>query len=94
MKNDILFMTWNCPDCALLKVEFEKFGIHAFEDSGSGKHGQNLIVIQTYSNVGARFVLGENDFGENIFTPVLKTYDKKKITDIMQIIKYLKENFK
>jgi len=94
MKQDILFMTWNCTDCCRIKVEFEQFSKYAFSDEDLGKQGQNLVVVQTYSNAAARFVFKElGDFGDEDFTPGVLTCDQRKITDVEEIISYLKENY-
>ena len=94
MIQDVLYMTWDCPDCAIIKVLFENFNTYAFEDDKLGKKDQSLVVIQTYSNVGARYVLKEcGDFEDDIFTPVLKTFNGIVLVTPEEIIKYLKENF-
>ena len=94
MTQDVLFMTLDCPDCAIIKVLFESFNTYAFEDDKLGKQGQNLVVIQTYSNVGARFLLKEvGGFDDETFTPVLKTFSGRILITPEEIIKYLKENF-
>jgi len=93
MKPDILFITWNCGDCCRVKIGFSGFEKWAFSDD-VGKHGQNFVVIQTYSDFDARFAL--NEFGglnDKEYAPALLTYDGKKILDIEEIISYLNENF-
>jgi len=92
---DILFITWNCPDCTRIKGEFEKFNLYAFEDDKVGRQGQSFIVIQTYSNVGARYSLNDiGGFGDEDFTPALLTHKGQRMTDPDKIIIYLRENFK
>jgi len=93
MKPDILFMTWNCAECCQLKIAFPEFGKYAFGDD-VGKDGQNLVVIQTYSNKAARYTLDKiGGFDTDIYTPALLTHDGKKISDYEEIIKYLKESY-
>jgi len=87
-------MTWNCPDCTRLKTEFEKFSQVAFDDRPIGEQGQSLVVIQTYSNVGAIFTLREyGEFEEGVFTPALLTNNQEQITDVEEILKYLEETY-
>jgi len=93
MKSDVLFITWNCTDCCRVKVEFPEFGKYAFGND-VGKSGQNLVVIQTYSDIAARYALDEiGDFNSDVFTPALLTHDNKKITDVEEMIIYLKESY-
>jgi cobalamin biosynthesis Co2+ chelatase CbiK len=92
--HDVLYMTWNCPDCSKIKTEFEDFGIYAFDDDAAGCQDQNLIVIQTYSNVAARYALQQAGLGEDVFTPALVCCDESVLTDVDKIIEYLKENYK
>jgi len=94
MKQDVLFMTWNCAECCRIKVEFPEFGKYSFSDDEVGKDGQNLVVIQTYSNVAANFALCKvGDFADGSFTPAIVTHDGIKITNIDEIISYLKESY-
>ena len=94
MSIDVLFMTWNCPDCARLKTEWEDFGQVAFEDEPNGKQGQALVVVQTYSNTGAKFVLQEYGlFPKDVFTPALFTCNGSQITDVDKILDYLKREY-
>ena len=93
MKQDILFMTWNCPECCQLKINFPEFSKYAFGND-VGKSGQNLVVIQTYSDIAARYALDEiGDFNSDVFTPTILTHDKRKISEYDEALAYLKENY-
>jgi len=94
MKQDILFMTWNCPECCQLKINFPEFSKYSFGDDEVGKDDQSLVVIYTYSNTAARFALSEfGGFDDEVYTPTILTHDKRKISEYDEVLAYLKENY-
>ena len=91
---DILFVTWNCHGCTKIKTGFPKFGEVAFADNPIGKQGQVLIVIQTYSNTAAKYVLSHfGNFTDDVFTPAMVCCDGRKLKDPDEILAYLLENY-
>lgn len=89
MKSDILFTTWNCSECANLKLRINTDAI--YEDDFIGKSGQTLSLINAFSNTGTKTILEKFEFPSEVVTPALYTYDHTMIWEINDIIEYLKE---
>lgn len=91
MVSDTLILLWNCPDCTQLKmnISFEK----AFEDSVTGRNGQVLHMYYTFSNSGFKAMLEKFAIIGIEKAPVLKKFDGTIVTDLNQIIEYMKANY-
>ena len=89
MKSDILFTTWNCSECASLKIKINSSAI--YEDDFFGKDGQTLSIIHAFSNSGTRTILEKFEFPDFVTTPALYTHDHTMIWEINDIMEYLKE---
>jgi hypothetical protein len=88
MKTDFLFTTWNCKNCAELKSKIIENAI--YDDDFYGKNKQILSIVNMFSNSATTAILTKFEFPEKAVSPVILTYDEKRITDHQEIIEYLK----
>ena len=92
MKKDIFITTWNCQECSEIKSQLDNSFI--MDDDKLGKDNQHLIMIQSFSNVGARFSLDsiiKDCSSEQLYTPVVVTNKDQILKEPEEIIHYFKE---
>ena len=88
---DILLLLWNCNDCCHVKLSFDlKKG---YEDSPTGKNGNTLVLLYSFSNKGFEEIL--NKYGiEKQKAPILIKNNLEIINNVEDIINYMQENYK
>jgi hypothetical protein len=89
-KADTIVLLWNCQECTQLKMNFD-FS-KAFMDTITGKNGTLLFVYYTFSNSGLKDLLKNLNI-ESDKAPLLKKFNGEIITDLPQIIEYMKINY-
>jgi hypothetical protein len=91
MKKDVLFTSWNCPECSEVKNVLDMN--FAMDDEKLGKDSQHLVMIQAFSNVGARVSIDQftPDSKEDLYTPLVISHDGQIIKELDEILNYLKD---
>jgi hypothetical protein len=91
MNQDILLLMWNCEDCSKLKANINY--AKAFSDNPSGKNGQTLMLYYSFSNIGFKEILTKFGGTGSENAPVLILSNKRVVTDLNEIISYMKANY-
>lgn len=86
---DRLFVSRDCPDCAVVRAELDMNAVMA--DDFRGSKGQRLHVYSALSDEAARELLDK--FGQDGgFTPLLAPHEGKPLSKPKNIIAYLRGN--
>lgn len=89
MKCDFLITTWNCQDCAKLKLRIKEEAI--YDDYFVGKDGQILVVVNVFSNSAAEAVLEKLGLPEEAITPAILTQDNTPWWEFNDVVRYLED---
>ena len=88
-KIDRIFVSRNCPDCAVVRAELDLNAV--MEDDFQGTQGQKLHVFSALSDEATRELL--DTFGHpDEFTPLIVTHDGQNLDKPKNIIGYLRQN--